>query len=353
MCTHDRIYRFLGSRLLAEMLSTGSNKVSCIVRAPDEKAAWNCIKAALQSWGLWEDNFVSRFDAFCGDVCKPFLGLSANEYLYLARKIDAVYHSAAAVSFIAPFGELEKANVTGTIEILRFASTFTQKRLTYISTLSVFFGVGNDIPYGFKIPVNNIESGIVTGYGQSKWVSEKLVLEFARLGGHVLVLRPGRLFGNTWNYKCPRDDFTIRLIASILEMGVAPIFDDIGGKDWQIDLTPVDLCARSAHRLSLQGETGIRHIIHKNTISFEAVVNSLGGHIQRMPYQQWLQLITQSMHLAPLSSLFHEPVSDQDRRSVFEIWLQMQVFRESAYEATGWRTTCISCRRLVSCSIGI
>lgn len=324
---------FLGSHLLAEILSTGSTRVSCIVRAPDNNTARNRIKAALQTWDLWEDSFGSRFDAFRGDVSKPFLGLSTNDYLHLARRVDTVYHSAAAVSFIAPFAELEEANVTGTIEILRFAGTLAQKRLTYISTLSVFFDVGNEPLCGMEVPVNNLYSGIVTGYAQSKWVSEQLVHEYARLSGQALVLRPGRLLGSTRNYKCPRDDLTICLIASVLETGVAPDFDDIGAPDWQIDLTPVDCCARLAHRLSLQGETGIRHIINKNTISFEAIVNSLGEHVQRMPYRQWVQLVTQSVHLAPLSSLFHEPVSDQDGRSAFEALLQMKVFRSSSYEA--------------------
>lgn len=103
---------------------------------------------------------------------------------------------------------------------------------------------------------------------------------------------------------------------------------------WQMDFAPVDFCARSAHRFSLQGETGIRHTINNNTMSFEAIVSSLGHHIQRMPYRQWIHLVTHSAYLAPLSSLFHEPVSDQDGRSVFEVLLQMKVFRCSSYEAT-------------------
>lgn len=320
---------FLGSHLLAEML-----RIRCIVRAPNNDTAWNRIKAALQTWDLWEDSFGTRFDAFCGDVCKPFLGLSTNDYLNLARKVDTVYHSAAAVSFIAPFAELEEVNVTGTVEILRFASTLTQKRLTYISTLSVFFGAGDKVQYGMEVPVKNLSTGIVTGYAQSKWVSEQLVLNYAQLGGHVLVLRPGRLLGNTRNFNCPRDDFTIRLIASVLETGVAPVLDDVGGTAWQIDLTPVYFCARSIHRLSSRGETGIRHIINKNTISFEDIVDSLGIEVQWMPYQEWLQIVTRSMHLAPLSSLFHEPASNRDRRSVFEALLQMKIFRNSNYEAT-------------------
>ena len=326
---------FLGSHLLAEILRTRSPKISCIVRAPDDTIAWNRIKTALQTWNLWEDSFASRFDAFSGDICKPFLGLGTKRYLCLARKVDTVYHSAAAVSFIAPFRELEEVNITGTIEILRFASTLTQKRLNYVSTLSVFFGAGKKrLDRGMEVSVKDLHSGIVTGYAQSKWVSEQLVLEYARLGGQVLVLRPGRLLGNTQSYKCPRDDFTVRLIASILKTGVAPDLNELGLANWQIDLTPVDFCARSVHRLSLRGETGIRHIINMDTISFEAIVNSLAPSIEWMPYQQWLQLVAQSAPLAPLSSLFLDPVSSRDGRSVFEALLQMKIFRESSYDVT-------------------
>ena len=278
---------FLGSHLLAEILSTGCHKVSYIVRASDESIARKRVKFALQNWDLWKDSFESSFDVYCGDLSQPFLGLSINEYLDLAQQVDTVYHSAAAVSFIAPFTELKDANITSTIEILRFASTLTQKRLTYISTLSVFFDVDSDRDRGLETSVRVQHTGIITGYAQTKWASEQLVLEFVRLGGHALILRPGRLLGNTRNYKCPRDDFTISLISSVLELGVAPNLDDVGGKNWQIDLTPVDFCARVTCQLSQQGEVGIRHIINKNTVSFESIIDSLGNHlIKRMPYRQ-------------------------------------------------------------------
>jgi len=325
---------FLGSHLLAEILSTGGTRVSCIVRATNLNSAHNRIKAALLNWDLWDESFTSRIDVYCGDVSKPFLGLSTDEYLYLARQVDTIYHSAAAVSFIAPFSELEDANVDGTIEILRFASTLTPKRLTYISTLAVFFGAGNTLPRGLEIPVDKPQNDILTGYAQSKWVTEQLVNEYARLGGHALILRPGRLLGSTRNYKCPQDDFTIRLIASILEMGTAPKLDDIGVNNWEIDLTPVDFCARLVHRFSLSGETGIRHVINKNTVQFETLVNSLGGNIQRVPYREWLQLIDQSVHLQALSSLFHEPISDSDERSTCEGLLQKKVFRCSGFDVS-------------------
>ena len=325
---------FLGSHILAEILNAQSSKVSCIVRAPDNKAAWARIQASLETWGLWQDNFADHFDAYCGDISRPFLGLSSNDYILLASQTDQIYHSAATVSFIAPYEDLEAANVIGTVEILRFASTLVQKRITYISTLSVFFGGGNKLERGMESPVQDLGSGIVTGYAQSKWVSEQLVVEYARLGGHVLIVRPGRLLGNSRNYKCPRDDFTTRLMASILEMGSAPNLDDIGGADWQIDFTPVDHCARLTHRMSLRGETGIRHILNRDTISFEALVHRLlsSSVVHRIPYREWKQQVSQSAHLAPLSPLFHERLSREDGRSVFEVLIQTSTFRRSDYE---------------------
>ncbi|KAL8800860.1 MAG: hypothetical protein Q9182_004880 [Xanthomendoza sp. 2 TL-2023] len=318
---------FLGSHLLVELLKVRNVKVTCIVRPSEHDFACRRVKTALQRWGLWEDEYISYFSTVCGDVSKPFLGLSADEYLDLAGKVDTIYHSAAAVNFVAPYSELEDANVTGTIEVLRFASTVTQKRLTYISTLSVFFEAGNKLEQGMEVPVGNLENGLITGYAQTKWVSEQLVLEWARLGGHALILRPGRLLGNSRNFRCPSDDFTIRLISSILETGIAP---ELGA--WQIDLTPVDFCARASIQLTLNEETGIRNVINQDTISFDEICRSIGGDVERIPYRDWLQLITTSVHLAPLSSLFHGSV--WEGQSTFEALLKMNPFRYSSYETT-------------------
>ncbi|KAL8836994.1 MAG: hypothetical protein Q9176_005995 [Flavoplaca citrina] len=180
---------FLGCHLLAEILSTSSRMiVTCVVRAPNTDAANERLESALQKWGIWNDDFRSRIQVRCGDVSKPFLGLLVDEYLILARSVDTVYHSAAAVSFIAPYSELEEANVNGTVEILRFASTLTQKRLVYVSTLSVFFEASNNISCGLEIPVDNLEKPLITGYAQTKWVSEQLVESWANRGGQALIL---------------------------------------------------------------------------------------------------------------------------------------------------------------------
>ena len=135
-------------------------------------------------------------------------------------------------------------------------------------------------------------------------------------------------------------------MASVLELGVAPDLHGVAGQAWRIDLTPVDFCARLVHQLSLEGQTGLRHIINNETISFENAVGCLGRENQRIPYADWIRIIDGSKYLAPLSSLFQEPISTEEKRSVFEVLLQTTLFRNSDYEVSvskgvGSETQCL------------
>ena len=56
----------------------------------------------------------------------------------------------------------------------------------------------------------------------------------------------------------------------------------------------------------------------------------------RMTYREWKQQVSESTHLAPLSSLFLEPFSGEDRRGVFEVLVQTSTFRRKRYEVTAW-----------------
>ncbi len=59
----------------------------------------------------------------CGDLAKPRLGLPPEEFDSLAATIDAVYHNGANVNFVYPYHVLKPANVAGTVEVLRLATT--------------------------------------------------------------------------------------------------------------------------------------------------------------------------------------------------------------------------------------
>ncbi|RKK66772.1 Linear gramicidin synthase subunit D [Fusarium oxysporum] len=318
---------FLGAHVLAELLLLGGLDVSCIVRASNPRTAFGRVKASLQTWSLWREDFVGRLHALPGDISQPFLGMTLDDYHQLAQDVGVVWHCAAVVNFISPYTDLEEPNVKGTVEVLRFASTLFSKKLVYVSTLAVFFGAGNKLRCGTELSTREVGQEIVTGYAQTKWLAEQLVLEYQRRGGHVLICRPGRLLGREDSGKCPHDDFIVRLIHSFLELGAAP---DI---EWEIDLTPVGTCAKAMIDLASQAKTGIYHFVNDRTVSLRAMVNciaSLGHSIRLVPYNDWRESISASRNLGPLTSLFRDPV-DKSKLSAFEILLRNTVFRTSRY----------------------
>lgn len=326
---------FLGAHVLSELLSReNTTEIVCIVRAADAAAAWKRVQTNLRTWDLWRDVYIGRFDAVAGDISKPLMGLRLDDYWSLADQVDTVWHCAAAVSFIAPYEELEDTNVKGTLEMMRFACAIRMKQLVYALTLSVFFGAGSKIHCGAESSTAAWGTGIVTGYGQTKWVAEQLVMEFQSRGGHVLICRPARLLGTQKSGRCPKDDLTVRLVTSFISSCQAP---DLG---WEIDFTPVDACAKAMIDLTLNQKTGIYHFINHKTISLRDLVAELrilGDHVRSLPYDHWKRVIQQSPELMALAPLFTEPARN-DGLSAFDVLLGTAVFRTSSYSTFSLET---------------
>ncbi|KAL9115070.1 MAG: hypothetical protein Q9227_000864 [Pyrenula ochraceoflavens] len=316
---------YLGSHILSELLSKGATKVTCIVRLSGTAASCR-VQEALQSRNLWRSEYCGRFEVVAGDLGKPFMGLRYDTYARLASNVDTIWHCAAAVNFVQPYTFLKEANVTGTIEILRFASTLERKQLYYFSTLAVFFGA-DDVLCGEEASCEAWSKKIPTGYAQSKWVAEQLVQEFQQRGGDAVILRPGRLLGNASDGLCPADDMTVRLLSSFVETGFAPDLD------WNIDFTPVNICSQAAIGISAKVSNGIFHIINPESTTLRQIVkqmNRIGIRIRQVPYHDWKQCARRSTKLRPLISLIDVPI-DTDCNTVFDLLLQNQCFRQSAF----------------------
>lgn len=71
--------------------------------------------------------------AIPGDVAQPHLGLSEALFHSLARRVDAIVHSAAITDFTRPIDELRRSNVDGVRHILAFAKA-ANVPLIHVST---------------------------------------------------------------------------------------------------------------------------------------------------------------------------------------------------------------------------
>eukprot|EP00397_Hematodinium_sp_SG-2012_P001900 GEMP01001905.1.p1 GENE.GEMP01001905.1~~GEMP01001905.1.p1 ORF type:complete len:1374 (+),score=347.63 GEMP01001905.1:312-4433(+) len=265
---------FLGAHILYQLLQDKSLvSVLCLVRTTcnvdglthaeaEQELFESGMKRLMkqlkdQNLDIPEDDFRERVFPVSGDLSKPLLGLSAEDFRDLATEIDAVIHSGAEVNLVKPYEALKQSNILGTQEVLRLCVTNSRyctrvKPLHYVSTNGVF-------PSDIKIQnedhdIAGVWEDIATkgdGYAQTKWVAEQMVLHARSRGLPCCVYRPGNMSPSargtaTWNSQ----DFYYLALKGCEKLGSAP------QAGWRFDLTPVDfaaaalahLCVKAPHR---------------------------------------------------------------------------------------------------------
>ena len=285
---------FLGAFLLDALLSRTEAEIHCLVRprkAVDADPAAP-VRANLQRYGLWQPARAERIVPVVGDLSKPLLGMAEEDFHALARSLDLVVHNGAAVNLIYPYAGLKPANVNGTREVLRLACLYKTKPVHYVSTNGIF-------PPGTPLCEEDVDLDALAearedGYGQSKWVAEKLVWEAAGRGLPVAVYRPGNISGHSTSGASNPRDFQGALIVESLRLGKAPQLDG-----WRMEMTPVDFVSHAICHLA--GEPGalgqVFHLVDPNPVPAERVfawLEELGYPLERLDYPDWLEALRES-----------------------------------------------------------
>ncbi|WP_158892216.1 non-ribosomal peptide synthetase [Amycolatopsis anabasis] len=278
---------FLGAFLLRELLDRTRARVWCLVRADGEDAALDRVRAALTRYGLWRESFRTRIVAVPGNLEKPLLGLDERRFAELAGEIDAVYHNGARVNHVDAYPRLKAANVLGTREILRLASTGRVKPVHYMSTCSVAVGLGENpevLTEDCRVAPDSVPP---SGYAASKWVAEELVWAAIERGIPVTVYRPSRVSGHSVTGACGTEDGFWNLIRAIVELGAAP--DRLAA---DLEFVPVDYLAGAVVRLAGQPDAAGRayHLTSPRLVGYDAVLAELrdfGYDLARVPWPDW------------------------------------------------------------------
>ena len=286
---------FLGSQVLAELLRRTGARLHCLVRAADAEAASRRLRSALADRELWRDEMAGRIEAVPGDLSAPRFGLSEEAFRTLAGRVDLVYHCGAWVNFNYPYKLLKPANVSGTVEALRLAALGRAKPLHFISSIAAT----PEGDYGFRehpVVYENEDSdsidGLFGGYGESKWVCERLIRIARERGLPVTIYRPGVLSGHSRTGAGNTRDMIWSLIKSCVQMGVHPI------DDYHLDVTPVDYVARAVVHLSLDARSRDRmfQLPHPNPPRYPAVyehVRAYGYPLAPLPFAEWVERVVE------------------------------------------------------------
>ena len=286
---------FLGAYLLAGQLQRWDGlQVRCLVRAADAASGVARVCANLEHYGLWQEGWAGRLVAVPGDLAQPRFGLSERAFAELAAGLGGILHNGAQLSQMAPYSQLEAANVGGTQTVLDLAvhpAAVAPLPVQLISSVATFEAAA----YRNREVLESDDlvewRGIHVGYSQTKWVSERRVLAAGAAGLPVTVYRPPLIGGHSKTGVWHDDDLLHRLLLGCLALGMAPDLP------WELDLVPVDYVADAVTALAWMPEAVGRkvHLQHPQPMLLADLLGNLierGAPLELVSMERWLEAIS-------------------------------------------------------------
>ncbi|KAG6812202.1 putative NRPS-like protein biosynthetic cluster [Tricholoma furcatifolium] len=313
---------FLGAFVLADLLSRQERvqKVICLVRASSPSKALDRLKEGSTDRGVWSDSWVStgRLEVVTGDLSLDLFGLGQENWHRIANEADAILHNGALVHWVYPYEKLRAANVIATLTAINLASTGKPKNLVFVSSTSAidtdhYVQLSESLAQGRStlsgVPENDdlegARSSLKTGYGQTKWVSEKLLFEAGKRGLKGHIVRPGYVVGDSHTAVTNTDDFIWRLVKGCVQLGLVPDMNNT------INMVPVDhvaLCTSLAAVSPLSDASmSVLHITAKPLPTFNSMLSSLrqyGFATEPCEYVLWRRKLEQHVMEVQDNALF-------------------------------------------------
>jgi thioester reductase-like protein len=231
---------FIGPFLVKSLLEQTRANVHVLVRASDEQQGRQRLRAAMESMGSCPAELMQMFDTrvipVCGDLGQKELGLTREDWDFLASEIDTVFHNGATVNYLLNYDRMRDANVLGTNEVLRLAFEGRAKSFNLVSTTFIFGWAVKKVLY--ETDFNENMELLDFGYSQSKWVSEQVVMDAGRHGLPTRIFRPAlvspSITGGGNNF-----DIAVRLVAFMVNHGIG--VDALN----QVSFVPADITANN------------------------------------------------------------------------------------------------------------
>lgn len=351
---------FLGRFLLLDLLervAPHQGQIICLVRAHDDDAARARLRGAYSISG---PDILARFDeltppgrllVLAGDLLKPNLGIGAEEYAALAKRVDTIVHNGALVNHALSYSQLFEPNVLGTVEVMRFAIQHQRKAINFISSMGMLAGLTQNVLEQEEAaqlwPSRVLAEGYAAGYSTSKWACEVLLNQLHQACEvPVNVFRCSMILGHSQlvGQVNPTDFFT-RMVSGIVKTGLAPrsFYGDSGPQNF--DGMPVDFVAGSISAIATEQRSGWHtyHVANPDKVngaSLDSVVDwlaSAGCRIERIShFGDWFQRFHDALSVLP----------DQERSD--ESWLVVLRQWKDSLKGLAWDFDAAAFRRAMS-----
>ena len=292
---------FLGAYLIKDILDRNFCDIHLIAHvrnARDTQAALERLQRSLQGYGIWSDEWLSRLSCVVGDLAKPKLGLDDNTWLSLSQDVDAVVHNGATVHWVRRYQDLLASNVISTIDAMRLCNEGKPKVFTFVSSTSVldsdhYIDLSHEQTKGGQNAITEADdlkgsrTGLGTGYGQTKWVSERLVRAAGARGLRGSIVRPGYVLGDSETGICNTDDFLIRMLKGCIQLSVRPHIINT------VNAVPVNHVARVVIAAALNPLDNGVHVVHvtghprHRMFEYLSYLEYYGFKVHEVSYDAW------------------------------------------------------------------
>lgn len=288
----------LGAHILDQLTRRPEvSRVVCLSRAKSHADSAKRVQDSLaQRLRTLSPEAQAKIVSYASDVNRPDLGLSAAEYDDLRRSASAIIHNAWPVNFVLSIESFDE-HIGGAANLLNLAlSSPRSTKPTFFFSSSVGTRQGRPDPVvSEEFPDSPTTAGGM-GYGQSKWVVEKLCERAAgQNGARVGVLRIGQLVGDTENGVWNETEAWPLLFRSSLTTGTLPMLEE--KPTW----LPVDLAGKSIAEIVLaptqQKSAAVYHVLNNKESRWSDILAGLqagGVEFKTVDRMAWLENLAKS-----------------------------------------------------------
>ena len=307
---------FLGNFTLQSIMNSDeTTHVVCIVRGTSNQQAYERMKSIAQKHCIWSDQYVSRVTVLAGDIAQPKFGLTDNEFIELGTRIDSIIHNGAIVHWLYSYNKLRSTNVLSTMTCIELATLDTDatKSIVFISSTAVLGNKHyNTLDYVSESDeLQQSHTSLTDGYGQSKYVSEQLIILARTRGLSAAIVRPAYILGNSTSGVTNTDDFIWRLVKWCVQYNIWPSECNKLLNAMSVDDVS-NIILRVNNAVLNNQSHSVYHSVNNTTqlqwTSIHNVLQQCGYTIKSVSYQQWCRQLQQYISDLSVDDIPHSTI---------------------------------------------
>ncbi|TCD65529.1 putative PKS/NRPS-like protein biosynthetic cluster [Steccherinum ochraceum] len=277
----------LGSHILAALLQ--SSDIKAVYTLDRGTGVMERLKASFQDRGLSVGLLESKkLGAYSADLAKSDLGLDQDVFTKIQQSVSHIIHNAWKLDFNLSISSFE-SHISGTRQLVNFSAGCTKSvKFLFSSSIAVaqsWNEAANSVPEEI-LPNPSVAVG--SGYGESKYVTEKILAAAKKNGLETMSLRIGQLSGSTTTGAWNVTDWVPITVKSSIALGYLPDLNET------VDWTPVDVAARTfVDAVKVRGPLpNLVNLVHPHPTAwsevFSLINTRVGRTLQIVPFTEWL-----------------------------------------------------------------